>query len=586
MAAQSELKHAEFCENLAENVQRNALACVDVFVNAAPNELLEEKHALERALNEKERALAEKERVLIEREVLLSQHLQRIVDLERQIEILVKQLQSATRDQKALEARLKGLLAKRRALASIFAPGQLALIFGEEPLVTPPCLNEAPDGETSTDKIRPRHRRTREPRQVAFAALPREHVQHELAQAQRVCPVTGKSLVAIGETTTEELEYRPAKLVVIVHHRAMYGLSAEDQKVLAIEPLVTPAPARAVENVLAGPGLLACILVQKYCNHLPLYRQQAIFERDGLFLPRQTLCDWVLASAFQLAPIQQALRRQIVASGLVQLDDTPVQCQGGKGEKNFQAHLWAYLSPRVPGVVYDFTPDRTHEHVLKFLGADISGWLVGDGYAGYGTIAGKCNGVVEAGCWAHVLRKFRDALKDSPLEASSMMTLIGKLFEIETQAVERKLTSSERLALRAEQSRPTLDRIQEKAESLRGKGSEQEDLGKALKYLFNQWPHLVVFLEHGDIPIHNNACERSIRQIAIGRRNWLFAGSERGGEAAAIVYTLVECCRLLKVDPFEYLLDVLVRVATHPASRVDELVPARWKELFAVSAAN
>jgi transposase len=356
-------------------------------VSATLMELLDENRELKQALHEKERAL-------LDRDTLLSQHLQRIVELEFQIETLATELRSAGRDQRKLEARLKELLSKRRALADLLAPGQLALVFGEEPLPTPPCVNEAPDGETSADKIRPRHRRTREPRQVAYAALPREHVQHELALEQRVCPVTGKSLVAIGEKTTEELEYRPAQLVVIVHHRAVYGLSAEDHKQRTIEPLVTPAPARAVENAQAGPGLLAWIMVQKYCHHLPLYRQQAIFEREGLALPRQTLCDWVLASAYQLGPIQQALRRQIVASGLVQLDDTPVQCQGGPREKNFQAHLWAYLSPRVAGVVYDFTPDRTHEHVLDFLGEDLAGWLLGDGYAGYGTIAGKRPGLV------------------------------------------------------------------------------------------------------------------------------------------------------------------------------------------------
>lgn len=238
------------------------------------------------------------------------------------------------------------------------------------------------------------------------------------------------------------------------------------------------------------------------------------------------------------------------------------------------------------GVVYDFTPDRTHEHVLDFLGKHIAGWILGDGYAGYGTIAGKCPGLVEAGCWAHVLRKFRDALKDSPADASLMMMLIGKLFDVEAEGLERKLLPTELLGLRAERSRPALDLIRAQAESLRGQGSEQEELGKALKYLFNQWEHLLVFLEHGDIPIHNNACERAIRQIAIGRRNWLFAGSERGGEAAAIVYSLIESCRRVHVDPFVYLRDVLVRVATHPASRVDELVPARWKELFAQSSAS
>lgn len=574
---------------IAENEQHNGRACVDVLVSTTL-ELHGEIRALEQALEEqrctleaKERALEAHRQLLAERDVFVAQHLARISDLERQIEALVQQLQSSMRDKRSLEARLKDLLAKRRALADTLAPGQLALLFGEEPLPTPPCATEAPDGETGADLIRPRHRRTREPRKLSYEALPREHVQHELALEQRVCPISGKSLIAIGEKTTEELEYRAGSLVVIVHHRAVYGLSAEDQKERTIEPLVTPAPACVLEGVQAGPALLARILVQKYCNHLPLYRQQAIFEREGLFLPRQTMCDWVLASAFQLGPIQQALRKKILASRVVQLDDTPVQCQGGRGEKNFQAHLWAYVSPRVEGVVFDFAPDRTHEHVLDFLGVDIAGWLIGDGYAGYMTIAGKRPGVSVAGCWVHAFRKFRGALEGWPAEALAMMKLMGELFDVEEEADVKKLTAAERHSLRAEKCPAILGRIEAQAESLRGKGSHKEAIEDARKYLVNQWACLGVFLQDGDIPIHNNACERSIRQIAIGRRNWLFAGSERGGEAAAIVYSLIESCRLIKVDPAVYLADVLVRVATHPASRVDELVPARWKELFASS---
>jgi len=188
--------------------------------------------------------------------------------------------------------------------------------------------------------------------------------------------------------------------------------------------------------------------------------------------------------------------------------------------------------------------------------------------------------VIQTGCWAHVLRKYRDALKDSPAQASSMMSLIAALFDVESGAIENKLDPAGVLALRAERSRPILDRIRLLAESLRGHGSEQEAFGKAQKYLFNQWPALARVLEDGLVPIHNNSCERAIRPVAVGRRNWLFTGSERGGQAAAIVYSLIESCRRVDVDPYVYLRDVLVRVATHPASRVDELTPDRWKMLF------
>jgi transposase len=528
-----------------------------------------------RALQE---TLAEKERALTERESKLASLLARITELERQIELLSAELRGAARERRTLEARLKELLAKRRALAAELAPGQLAL-FAQEPPATPPCAEEAPDGETGHDRIHKEHRPKREPREVRYAALPREHVRHELAPAERVCPVTKKELVAIGEKQSEELEYRPAKLVVLVHHHVVYGLSQADRAERKAEPIVAPQPPRPLEGALAGVGLLAWILLQKYRHHLPLYRQQAIFAREGLFLPRQTLCDWVLWSAYNLEPIQRALKKEIVESGVVQLDDTPVQCQAGKGAPNFQAHLWTYTSPLVSGVVFDFAPDRGHEHVLSFLGENMRGYLVGDGYAGYGTIAAKRPGVVECGCWAHVLRKWREVLEEFPVEAARMLTLIGKLFDVEAAAAEQPLAPDEVRALREQRSRPVLERIHEEVKGMRGLGSAESPMAKARKYLENQWPALERFLEDGRVPIHNNACETAIRPVAIGRRNWMFAGSARGGRAAATAYSLIESCRRVEVDPFLYLRDVLLRVSTHPAGRVHELVPARWKEL-------
>ena len=265
-------------------------------------ELLEENRVLKQTLEQRERALVERD--------------EKIAELLREIEALEGELRGAARDRAKLAARLKELLAKRRALADLVAPGQLALFTDEAPLATPPCANEAPDGETAEDRIRPRHQRKNAPREISYASLPREHVQHELAESERICPVTGKALVVIGEKTSEELEYRQAKLVVLVHHRHVYGLAESDREERKSEPIVAPMPLRPIENGLAGVALLAWILVQKYCNHLPLYRQQSIFARDGLELPRQTLCDWVLAAAYNLGPIQEALKKEILASGV------------------------------------------------------------------------------------------------------------------------------------------------------------------------------------------------------------------------------------------------------------------------------
>lgn len=536
---------------------------------------------LEQTLEQRERALVERDEKIAE----LERQVARIAELEREITALEQELRGAARDRAKLEARLKELLAKRRALADLAAPGQLALFSEAEPLATPPCANEAPDGETTEDEIRPRHKRKHAPREISYAALPREHVQHELPEAERICPITGMPLVVIGEKTSEELEYRQAKLVVIVHHRAVYGLAESDRAERKSEPLLAPMPPRPIENGLAGVGLLAWILVQKYCNHLPLYRQQSIFSRDGFAVPRQTLCDWVMACAYSLGPIQEALKREILASGVLQLDDTPIQCQAGKGAENFKAHLWTYASPLVSGVVFDFAIDWGHEHVAAFLGEKIEGYLVGDGYAGFGVIVQKYPALIEAGCWAHVLRKFRDAMKELPVEALRMVRRIAKLFDIEREAVEKKLAPEAVRALRTEKSQPVLAEVEAEAQALRSLAtSDQGPLAKALTYLENQWPTLVRFLEDGRVPIHNNSCENAIRPIAVGRKNWLFAGSERGGHAAATIYSLIESCKRVDVDPFLYLRDVLVRVCTHPAARVHELVPANWKELFGATA--
>jgi len=544
--------------------------------------LLEENHALKQALVERDEKIAERDQRIAE----LERAVARMAELEEEIEDLRARLRGAARDQARLEARLKELLARRRALVEEIAPGQLALFGLEEEPRTPPCAKEAPDGETKEDKIRPRHAPKRAPREISYEALPEEHVRHELPSEERVCQVTGKPLVPVGEKTTEELEYRPSKLVVVVHHRVVYGLSEEDREERSVEPILAPAPLRPIENALAGPGLLAWILVQKYCHHLPLYRQQAIFARDGLFLPRQTLCDWVLASAFQLAPIVLALKRLILASGVVQLDDTPVRCQGGKGQPNFEARLWAYLSPEVPGVVFDFVPDKTHEHVLAFLRESFQGYMVGDGYQGYGTVVKKQPGVIEAGCFAHVFRKFKDALKEAPVEAARMLRSISRLFELESQAAQHKLEPAALLELRRNKAPPILKEIESHAKEWKGTTSDAGPLAKALTYLDNQWPVLQRFLEDGRVPIHNNSCENAIRPVAVGRKNWLFAGSVRGGECAATVYSLIESCRRVDVDPFLYLRDVLVRVCTHPASRVHELLPVNWKELFGSAAAR
>lgn len=501
---------------------------------------------------------------------------------------------AALADRDAKIAKLAGDLAALQALvARLLAPRKGGLLVPKEQgLLFPSALNEAmpataaeestasgdvADGDDADDQGAGRSaKRSRTPRKIDTAGLPCEDRFHELPAEQRVHPQTGEPLVQIGEKVREELDYRRGRLIVIRHRQAIYGLPPHETEHRELPPVAAELPPQPLENCAASATLLAWLLVQKYANHLPLYRQEQIFGRDGMRLPRQTLCDWALAAAEALAPIADCMMTKIRAGPVMQLDDTPVMCQGGKGEAHFQAYLWTFLNPEVNGVVYRFTTGRASALIAAELG-NFSGTLLGDAYSGNQSAADKAGGDIElAGCWSHGTRKFRDATSEAPGTAKLFRADTRRLYAVEHEADAAGLDPDARVALRRQKSRPILAAIFARARRLRDQFSDAGKMAEALSYIRNQRKRLRRFLEDGRIPLDNNACERAIRPIAIGRRNWLFAGSARGGRAAAVIYTLIECCRLANVDMVAYLADVLVRVATHPASRIEELLPQRW----------
>ena len=322
---------------------------------------------------------------------------------------------------------------------------------------------------------------------------------------------------------------------MLAHHRKVYGLAPEHAAVQVSTPMTAPAPPRALDKSPASAGLLAWMLVQKYRHHLPLYRQEEIFAREGLQIPRQTQCDWVLACAEQLAPIQAALRRKLLDSRLPQIDDTPVQCQHGRGGHKTQAYLWVLLSPLVDGVVYDFTPGRGYDDVEALVG-EIQGVLVGDGYAVHGKLADASRGtLVTAGCWSHVLRKFREAIAESPRAAAAMVVSIAALFAVEKEADELLLGPAERLALRTARGPALLAEIDGQRRALLGTTSASGPLAAPLTYLTNQWPSLVRFLDDGRIPIHNNGAHAARGMSTVVPRPRLCRlGAGRCGERRGI----------------------------------------------------
>lgn len=495
---------------------------------------------------------------------------------------LVAELKQVRREFTIFRDEVKRLLGHVPKSKHLVAEGQLHLFDGIGPAEPPPAekpehVDEAPDGETPDDSIRGRHKPRKRAKKTDMSRLPREVVTHDLPQDERVCPETGVQLVPVGVEITEELDYVAAELRVLEHHRIVYGAPPEVAEDRQIAPITSPPPPMPLEGCKASASLLAILLIQKYMLHLPLYRQEEAFQQAGLFIPRSTLCDWVLKSAFELAPIARAIWESIRAGPVLQLDDTPIKCQGGKGHGNFQAYLWSFVNPGVPGVAFQFTEGRSTDDLSPLLVGVSASVLLGDAYAANKAAAREAGLEVEyASCWAHVLRKFRDARKEAPSMVRLFRDDLRAIYAVEADADEGGLDADARAELRQRRARPAIARLLARTLGWKDVFSLSGKMGDAIKYLRNNRKALTTYLSNGMVPIDNNACERSIRPIAVGRRNWLFAGSVTGGEAAATIYTLIESCKAADVEVAPYLADVLGRVATHPASRVHELTPSEW----------
>jgi transposase len=374
---------------------------------------------------------------------------------------------------------------------------------------------------------------------------------------------------------TEVLEYVPASFQVVRHVRPKFSCRRCESITQA------PMPSLPIERGRPGAGLLAHVLVSKYADHLPLYRQSAIYAREGVELERSTLAEWVGRSVALLAPLVDGLRKDVVASDVLHGDDTPVPVLAPGTGKTKTGRLWTYVrderrfcGKRPPSAVFFYSPDRKGEHPRDHLKA-FKGVLHADGYAGFNAIFEK-GGIAEAACWAHVRRKFFDvhAANGSPIAEESLMR-IGALYDIEKEA--RGLPPDERRRLRKEQSRPLLDDLKAWLATTKPKLSPRSDLAAAIRYALGRWTALLRYVDDGRLEIDNNAAERSIRPLALGRKNYLFAGSDAGGERAAALYSLIETAKLNGLDPEAYLRDVLTRIADHPINRIRDLLPWNWR---------
>ena len=429
-------------------------------------------------------------------------------------------------------------------------------------------LTEPVEMDSGETPVRGHTRRRPTGRRPLPAHLPQRRVEIDIAEEERQC-ACGHTRTRIGEDVSEKLEYEPASFVVIETVRPKYACPHCHEGVVE-----APAPPQAVEKSLAGEGLLAHVVVAKYVDHLPLHRLEGIFAREGIDLPRSTLCGWVADVAAALTPIGEQLRREIVATDYLQTDDTTITVLDDRGG-SFKGRVWTYLDPLTLQVVFDATTTHERDGPAAFLAA-FRGALQADAYSGYDGLY-QSGRVVEIGCWAHARRRFVEAFMIDT-SAALMIALIQQLYEVEQAAAD--FDPDARRALRQEQSVPLLAKIDAERQALARTALPKSPLGDAVRYQTNQWTALQRYVEDGRLAIDNNRAENQLRLVAVGRKNWLFAGSFEGARRAALLYSLVQSCKLIGVPPFPYLKDVLLRIATHPQRLVDQLTPRGWAKTF------
>jgi len=402
------------------------------------------------------------------------------------------------------------------------------------------------------------------------AHLPRE-IQTHWPESRDTCTACGAPMKQLGEDVSEQLEYVPASFRVIRHVRPKLACSCCDHIAQAA------APSRPIERGMAGPGLLAHVLVSKFADHLPLYRQSVINAREGVELERSLLAKWVGHSAALLQPLVDALRRHVMAATKLHADDTPVPVLAPGNGKTKTGRLWVYVrddrssgDATPPAVWFAYTPDRKGIHPQQHL-ESFTGTLQADAYGGYQAIY-ETGRVAEAACWAHARRQFYElhAARPNALNTEALER-IGALYKVEEQI--RGQPPNERRAYRQAQARPLLDQLHAWLSVTLGTLSRKSDTSRAILYALNRWEALTRYCDDGQLEIDNLPVERALRGVAIGRRNYLFAGADSGGERAAAIYSLIGTAKLNGVDPEAYLRFVLARIADHAINRVDELTP-------------
>ena len=511
--------------------------------------------------------VAQHEQILSKDEQLLSKDEQL---LSKDEQLLRKEEQLASRDEeierlKLLIAKLRRMEFGRKSEKLDWQIEQLELKLDELEASRAQQAAASPVSLAASAVNRDR----RGARQSLPAHLPRE--THRIVPKQEACPDCGGRLKPLGEDVSEILEHVPEHFKVIRQVRPKLACARCDKIVQA------EAPSRPIERGIAGPGLLAHVLVSKYADHLPLYRQVEIYARAGVELERSTMAEWVGGCSRLLQPLVEVLRRHVMSAGKLHADDTPVPVLApGRGKTN-TGRLWTYVrddrpwgDQTPPAVWFAYTPDRKGEHPKAHL-QEFVGTLQADAYAGYGTVY-EGGRVKESACMAHARRKFFDLYEaHKSAVAKEALERIAALYAIEEEILGR--SAEERRQVRNERSKPLLESLKQWMEETLGKLSRKSDTTRAIRYALDRWDALTRYCDDGRLEIDNNAAERALRVVVLGRKNYLFAGSDAGGERAAAIYSLLGSAKLNGIDPESYLRNVLARIADHPIKRIEELLP-------------
>lgn len=416
--------------------------------------------------------------------------------------------------------------------------------------------------------------------------MPREEVIHDLNTDEKSCEKCGAFLSQIGVEEREQLETISVRIIVKKHKRLKYACRCCGETIV-----LAKGPFEAIEKGIAAPNLLAQVLVDKYADHLPLYRQSQRFKRHGLHIHRSTLWNWVRLSTVSLIPLVEAMKQDLLIVGHIFSDDTTMptlrertpENLGKQAKKNY---MWVYTGlskkkEKFPIVIYDFAEGRDSQYPVAFL-KEFKGYLQADAYAGYNPLyvgeeenPAQC---IEVACWAHVRRKFVEALKVNPNSiAKEVLEMIGKLYKLEKEFREQSLTPEKMASERQELSKPLLEEIHAWLIQYEPQVVPKSLLGQAISYALSNWKALTVYIQDGRLEIDNNRSERCIKGVVLGRKNYMFMGSTQGGHAAATIYSLIETCKQNNVDPLAYLADVLARIPTHPNKQIHELLPYHWR---------